>query len=240
MDEILSGLPRWRQIEETLVREIANGTYSNESRFPTEQMLSTRFGVNRHTVRRALGGLARRGLLRVEQGRGSFLVEDAIEYAVGPRTRFSENLLRLGKRPAHALLDARELPADREVARWLKLRQGSPVYAVETLGEADGRPISLGLHYFPAQRVPDLLAYLQEKPSISRALARAGVENYRRARTRITARPPTELESQRLRMPASRPLLVTESLNVDAANLPIEYGIARFAADRVQLVVESE
>ena len=34
-------------------------------------------------------------------------------------------------------------------------------------------------------------------------------------------------------------MLVSEAINVDADDRPLEYGIARFAADRVQLVIES-
>ena len=42
-----------------------------------------------------------------------------------------------------------------------------------------------------------------------------------------------------LRQPRNRPVLVTESVNVDSDRTPIEFGIARFAPDRVQIVVES-
>ena len=52
-------------------------------------MLSERFGVNRHTVRRAISTLVEQGLLRVEQGRGTFVAEDVVEFVVGERTRFT-------------------------------------------------------------------------------------------------------------------------------------------------------
>jgi len=231
--------PRWRQIEEALILEIASGSYG-DGRFPTEMALSARFGVNRHTVRRALAGLAERGLLRIEQGRGAFLVADAIEYALGPRTRFSENLLRQGRRPALTILGAAEIAAEDDAMRWLKLRRGAPLWRIETLGRADGRAISLGTHYFPVADLPGFPAVVAASGSITRALARCGVENYSRARTRVTARPATAGEAQQLGITAGRPLLITESLNVDPRGRAIEFGIARFVADRVQLVVDSE
>ncbi len=37
----------------------------------------------------------------------------------------------------------------------------------------------------------------------------------------------------------NRPLLVTESLNVDTGERPIEFCESRFCADRVQFVIET-
>src|SRR5580704_3210773 len=89
-----AGVALWRQIEERLQAEIAGGAVMPGARLPTEHDLAARFQVNRHTVRRALAGLVQRGLVRVEQGRGAFVQEDVIDYALGKRTRFTENILR--------------------------------------------------------------------------------------------------------------------------------------------------
>lgn len=229
----------WRQIEETLVGEIAAGVHAPGARFPTEHVLAARFGVNRHTVRRAIAELVERGLVRVERGRGGFVAEHAIDYAVGPRTRFSENLMRQGRRPDHRVLRLVEVPASPSVARMLKIKAGAPTIHFETTGEADGRPINISSHTFPADRAPGLFSALETVRSITRALARIGIEDYRRRWTKITARTATPEEAGILRTPPNRPILVAESVNVDGRNLPIDYGYTRFAAERVQLVVES-
>jgi GntR family phosphonate transport system transcriptional regulator len=231
------GVAVWRQIEEALVADIVRGTYPADSQFPTEKELSERFDVNRHTVRRAVAGLVARGLLLIEQGRGSFVVRDAIEYALGPRTRFTENLLRQGREPASNLLRADEEPANEEVARALKIRPGARVVRLDTLGRANGRAISLGRHYFPARRVPGLAELYRRWRSITKALHEIGIEDYQRASTRVTARLPTADESRLLRLASTQPLLITESINVERGGRPIEYGLAFFASDRVQLVV---
>jgi GntR family phosphonate transport system transcriptional regulator len=228
----------WRQIEDALVADIAQGRYPSESQLPSETELALRFAVNRHTVRRALSALAQRGLLLVEHGRGSFVVRDAIDYVLGPRTRFSENLLRQGREPATELLETAEEPANDLVASRLKIRPGARVVRLETLGRADGRPISLGHHYFPARRVPELVAQFTRWRSITRALKQIGIEEYRRVSTKVTARLPTPSEAHLLRLALTQPLLVTESVNVEGGGRPIEYGEALFASDRVQLVVD--
>ena len=76
------GVALWRQIADRLQHEIGAGIYPPGGRLPTEAELSQQFRVNRHTVRRALEELSRGGLVRVEQGRGSFVAEDVLEYAV--------------------------------------------------------------------------------------------------------------------------------------------------------------
>src|SRR3546814_4904179 len=88
----------WRQIEQALADEIRTGQWGEGARLPTEAELAARFRVNRHTLRRAIGGLVDRGLVRVEQGRGIFVRENVLEYLVGRRTRFTENVRRVNRR----------------------------------------------------------------------------------------------------------------------------------------------
>ncbi len=234
------GVALWRQIEEALASEIARGVYTADAPLPTEGQLALRFGVNRHTIRRSIAGLKGRGLVRVEQGRGAFLADHAIDYAVGARTRFSENLLQQGRLPAHHTLRlVEDLPPPPEAARALRLKPNEPVVFLEAVGSADRRPVSLSASYFPAARLPGIAAALRTHGSITAALDSLGYGDYRRRTTRVTARLPTEAERHHLRLLEGRPVLVTESINVDRSGAPLSYAVARFAADRVQLVLET-
>jgi DNA-binding GntR family transcriptional regulator len=62
-----TGVALWRQIEQVLTSEIEAGTLEAGSRLPTEPALAERFGVNRHTVRRAVSSLVDRGLVKVDK-----------------------------------------------------------------------------------------------------------------------------------------------------------------------------
>src|ERR1700728_2563430 len=110
------GVALWRQIVARLQSDIAAGGLKPGTRLPTEATLSAQFGVNRHTVRRALEELSRDGLVRVEQGRGSFVAEDVLDYNVEARTRFSEWIRRHNKEPSGIIRQLREISADRRVA----------------------------------------------------------------------------------------------------------------------------
>ncbi len=235
---VRDGVALWRRIAETLQREILGGALPAGGRLPTEAGLAARFGVNRHTVRRALEELSRAGLIRVEQGRGSFVAEDVLDYIVGPRTRFSEWIRRHNREPSGRVLDLREQEADSRVAAGLGVRSGAKVVLFEHLGLADGRPISFASHYFPPARLRGILEALRAEGAVTRALARVGVADYLRQSTRVTARMPTPAEAELLETPRSRPLLCCENVNVDRAGTIVEFGIARYPTPRVQVVFE--
>ncbi len=233
-----TGISLWHQIHETLRQEIASGAWQPGDKLPTEQALAGRFGVNRHTVRRAVGALAQNGLVRVEQGRGTFVQEGVIDYRVGLRTRFSENILRNQREPRGRLVRSTITKASSKVAHALGLPSGTDVVLLEKVGDAGGSPLSFGTSYFPAERFPGLEAALAESASVTAALAKFGIGDYRRLSTRVTARMPTAEEARHLRQPVTRPILQSEAINVDPAGRPIEFGLTRFAADRVQIVFE--
>jgi GntR family phosphonate transport system transcriptional regulator len=231
------GVTLWRQIAGRLQADIASGVHKPGARLPTEAELSARFGVNRHTVRRALEELIRDGLVRVEQGRGSFVAEDVLDYTVEARTRFSEWIRKHNKEPSGLVRQLRDIQADQRVAAGLGVRGGSRVVMLERLGLADGRPVSLTRHYFPA-RLKGLLQALQASPRITDALRAVGVEDYLRLQTKVTARLPTQTEADLLRTARNRPLLVGENINVDRDGAIIEFAVGCYPTPRVQIVFE--
>jgi len=233
-----AGLSVWRQIQQIIEGEIRSKLYQPGMRLPTEADFARRFQVNRHTVRRALSRLEERGLLRTEQGRGTFVQEAVIDYKLARRTRFSENLAQQHRAPNRTLLAAADIPANTEVARALRLRRGAPVAYLLTTGEADGRRISVSAHYFPKPRFDGIADLVAESRSFSVALRKLGVEEFTRAQTRVLARMPTGEDARQLEMPRNRPMLVTEGINVDAAGTRIEFSISRFCSDWVQVLVE--
>jgi GntR family phosphonate transport system transcriptional regulator len=232
------GVALWRQIATTLQERIGAGTYAPGKQLPTEGELSRGFAVNRHTVRRALQELSRGGLIRIEQGRGSFVAEDVIDYTVQPRTRFSEWIRRHNKEPSGRVLRLTEMAAPAQVAAGLGIRTGAKVVVLERLGLADDRPVSLGSHHYPATRFRGLLDVLRTTSTITEALRLVGVNDYMRQVTRVSARLPTPEEAILLRTTRTRPLLVTENVNVDQDGAIIEFGVALYPTPRVQIVFE--
>ncbi|WP_333824974.1 phosphonate metabolism transcriptional regulator PhnF [Pinisolibacter sp.] len=231
------GIAVWRQVSEILEAGMADGTWGRGARLPTEAELALRFGVNRHTVRQALRDLADRGLVRAQQGSGTFVERAPLTYPIGPRTRFSDIVVAQAREPSGLLLAETAEPASPLVAEALRLRPGEPVIRLETTRHADGVPISWAVSAFPAERFPDMAAVYRETGSFTAAFRAAGVADYVRAETRIGARIADALDAERLEIAIGRPVIEIDCVNSDLEGRPIQWARARFAGDRVRVTV---
>ena len=230
----------WQRIAEVLAAEIGSGSFPPGGRLPTETALARRFGVNRHTLRQAIGSLSTAGLVSVQHGRGTFVRPvPMLEYPLGARTRFSEILSRQSLMADGELLAARESPASAEVAEALGLPEETPVVVLEILRRADGQPVSVSTAHLPALRFRGIDVAFRETNSVTAALRAFGVADYTRRSTRIWTRMPTLDEAVLLRQRADVPVLVMESVNQDVSGQAIEFGISRAAGQRVQVLVAS-
>lgn len=234
-----SGVALWRQIQDWLEYRIKEGELVPGGKLPTEQELAERFGVNRHTVRRALVLLEEKELIRTTQGSGRYVREPEIDYALGGRTRFSENILRQERTPRGELIDSCVIPATSAVASALQIDKGMDVIVLETVGEADGIRLCMASAHFPASRFPGLAENYQRFGSVTKSLREYGVEDYRRKVTNVSSRLPSAREARLLRQAKTKPVLVSESVNVDSLDRPIEYCETRFCAERVKFVIET-
>ncbi|WP_181708401.1 phosphonate metabolism transcriptional regulator PhnF [Chthonobacter rhizosphaerae] len=232
------GIALWRQIAEQIRTEIATGVYAVGDRLPPEADLAARFGVNRHTLRRAMAALAEADVVRIDQGRGTFVQAGRLSYPIRRRTRFSEIVSAQAREPSGRLIGHRLEVADEAVATRLKVAAGTPVHRVESLSVADGVPISLAEHWIPAERFPRLVEVYAETGSFTKVLEAHGVTDYTRRSTRVTARVADALEGQRLGLPPGSAVLVTENIDVDTAGTPVQTSRTLFAGERVELVVE--
>lgn len=232
------GVAAWRQIVDGLEADIAAGRLGPGDKLATEAQLAERFGVNRHTVRRALAVLASRGLVRATQGRGTFVEARPLAYPIGPRTRFTEIVSAAGRQAGGVLVAAGEAPADAWAADRLGIAPGAPVLELVTLRSADGTPMTLATNVFPLPRFAGLDARYRETGSITKAYRLFGVADYRRLSTAVTARTATSDEAAPLDLAPGRIVLVLDNVNVDAAGARIQATRALFPADRVELKVE--
>ncbi len=67
------GLPRYVQLSERLIREIAAGHLAHGTRLPPEREMATTLGTSVGTLRKALADLEEKGLLRRIQGSGNYV-----------------------------------------------------------------------------------------------------------------------------------------------------------------------
>lgn len=229
-----SGQALYAQIASRL-EQVVLDQYSAGDGLPSEGDLATLFGVNRHTLRRAVDELVEAGLLERRHGLGIFVLDTQLDYRIGQATRFTANLAALGFMPENRILRQQSLPAIPRVAQRLAIGEGDAVNWIETLRLVDTHGLCLISHFVPAARFPDLLERFESGSLHALLRAEYGCE-VRRSESLVTAMLPQGDDARMLSMPQNRPVLRIKSINVDVRDdTPVEYAIARFRADRIQL-----
>ncbi|UCI31777.1 phosphonate metabolism transcriptional regulator PhnF [Mesorhizobium sp. B4-1-4] len=239
-----TGMALWRQIGETLAKEIERGDLLADQRLPSSEVLGARFGVNRHTVLKAIGHLQAEGKVRIERGRGAYAVVNPLQYNVGPHQLFEQNLIGHNLVPSRTVLSAVECYAPGEVADALQLPKGQQVLLVTILGQGSGAPLNYGNHYIASSRLPGiegLFGALKGKASqqfsFLSLFEQCGVSEYRRKDVRIRSRMPSNDEARYLNIPVVEYVLTTLVVGVGPGEVPLTYAETSFASSRVELKI---
>ena len=238
-DEAGSGVALWRRVADEVERAIAIGSFQPGTKLPAEIDLAERFGVNRHTVRRAIAALAERGLLRAERGSGTFVEAHRLAYPIRTRTRFSEIVGATGRAVGGRVIASATEASDADIARRLKLKPGAKVVRIELLRHADRVPMSAATSWLPAHRFSNAATIYAVTHSMTRTLAHFGVNDYARQSTRVTAAIADAADALRLELAPGRPVLTVDSIDADGDGRPVLTTRARFAADRIELTIET-
>jgi GntR family transcriptional regulator len=135
-------VPLYVQLREALRAEIEERGLRPGDRLPTEVELEERYGVSRSTIRQAVGELQAEGLLRREQGRGTFVAAPKIQH-LPVLTSFSQLLRSQGRRPSHRLLRSTLVSAGSEIAHELGLEPTARGRCFERVLLADDLPVGV-------------------------------------------------------------------------------------------------
>lgn len=228
-----TGIALYAQIAEVLEREYVRQGAPGD-RLPAEGELAVRFGVNRHTLRRAVDELIIEGLLERQHGVGIFITDQLLDYRVASGTRFTQTLADIGVSTDTKVIRKMVAPASAGVARHLKLAADEPVLWIETLRMADGFPFCVISHFLPIEPFRSMLEEYQDGSLHELLVRNCGA--LRRTESLVTAVLPQGDDAKLLGITQHRPLLRVKSLNVlDQEGTPVEYAITRFRADRIQL-----
>lgn len=151
-----SKAPLYYEIKRNLLELIDSGKLSPGDVLPAESELGQCYGVNRLTVRQAVGELVNEGLLRRERGRGTFVCPPKPTHAMLRTAGFSERMREEGRQPSSQVLGFAVVAASAKVADHLRIERGAPVYELKRLRVADEEPQLLETTYLPCALFPGL------------------------------------------------------------------------------------
>lgn len=230
--------PLYHQIKTLILKDIQAGTLKPDERLPTEEELASHFAVSKITVRQALRELSGLGLIRREQGRGTFVQRPPLEQGPRELTSFTEEMRRHGRSSASQILEKGTVSASPELAAILLIASGDPVFRLRRLRLADGEPIALQTVHLP------LILALGIEYEAFEAVSLYGLlrDKYRltpaRARETHTAVTVEGDEAALLRITPGSPAMAAERITQLADGRPLEYVQSLMRADRYKIVLD--
>ncbi len=146
--------PRYIAIAALVRDRIATEQLGPHTLLPSERELAEQHGVSRMTARQALSLLESEGVVYRKPPRGTFVAEPRVRFHIGS---FSEEVSRLGRRPAARLLWAEHQHPTPAVRMALGLDEGAMVNVFHRLRTVDDVPFALETTFLPADLTPGIL-----------------------------------------------------------------------------------
>src|ERR1700753_2219720 len=96
--------PLYAQVEDHLANSIADGSWPVGSRLPSEDELIERFAGRRATIRATVQTLARRGLVEIRRGKGTYVTEAKLTQPLTELSGFVEDMQAAGRHASARLV----------------------------------------------------------------------------------------------------------------------------------------
>jgi GntR family transcriptional regulator len=228
-------VPLYHQLKEVLLARLRTGEWKPNDQLPTEDELGSQFGVSKATVRQALRELSEAGLVRREQGRGTFVAEQKVQFGPRQLTSFTEEMRGIGMTSASRVLEQATEGASGEIAEQLQVAEGSPVYRLCRLRLADGAPMGLQTVYIACDVAPGLFETDLTQSSLYETLERRYGLAPDHAAQKHFAVALTAAEAALLGVAEGSPALGGERLTYLRNGRPLEVTRSLMRGDRYQI-----
>ena len=222
--------PLYLQVQEAIRNAIRSGQLAAGSTLPSEKELEDAHGVSRITVRRALEGLEREGLVLRGRGRQARVVEPLVSVV---RTEIEGDLARtleLVRGTQAKVLCFKWQLADEAISAKLGGEENEPVLQVDRLRSSGGKPILHTQAHVPAWVGAKLDREALAKGTMLDLLARSGVTIASASQIMRAAACPGAI-APLIGLATGDPVFLIERLVRDNRDRPIQHLQATFRWD---------
>lgn len=226
-------LPLYHKVYLLLKQRLAAGGYAYDAPMPGENALAAEFGVSRLTIRRSLETLEDEGLIRRQQGRGTFAEPAAAAGHAADIDALMAHLDRMGMQTRVRLVELQVVPAPAHIAQRLELPAGASVSRSIRVRSHDSLPFSYLTTHVPqdiARRISRQQLGARPLLAIFRDL---GIE-VARAEQAISATLAEPAAAAALDIPVGSALLSLNRLVRDRQGRPVELLHALYRPDRFE------
>jgi GntR family transcriptional regulator len=245
-----SGRPLYQQISDSVREAILSKQLPPGASLPSEADLMEQFGAARGTIRQAIATLRSQGLVIVEQGKGTFVPEQAPvrrlahdrflrRHRESGRAAFIVEMETEGLVPRVDVLAVERMVASPDIGQRLRLRKGTNVLMRRRLYFANDWPLELATSYLPWALVRGT-PITEVNPGPGGIYARLEDNGIRLKRFTedVATRMPNAEEARALRLRAGVPVIHLIRTAYDERDLPVEVCDTVMAGDRYVLSYE--
>jgi len=220
--------PLYQQTADALMDILENmepGAY-----LPSEPKLATKLGVSRATLREAMRTFEARGWIVRKQGVGTYVTRppQVIEAGLEMLESIESLAARIGLDVDMGELSIKERPANKEDARWLELREQSPLVEIARVIRTEGRPVAYLIDILPMDILPVETLRKGFKGSVLDLLIRRGDPVLGHSMTDITAVPASPTIARKISIQRGDELLCLKACLYTRDRRPIDHSYSYF------------
>jgi len=227
--------PLYLQLQQSIEEAVRKGAIRPDDALPGERDLAKQLGISRVTVRKAITGLVKKGVLAQRWGSGTFIAPQLrLEQPLSRLSSFTDDMSARGL-PSSAILLTQSIgSASPDELMALGLSPGDMVSRVNRLRLADGIPMAIEHAVVPSRFLPDPSLV---KQSLYAVLHEQGVVPSR-ALQRLHAVLLSEEQANLLQVPAQSPALYIERRSYTATGEAVEFTSSYYRGDAYDFVAE--
>jgi len=198
--------PRYQQLKDFIIAQIATGELQPADRVPSENELVESKNVSRMTANRALRELNDEGYVDRIAGRGTFVSDFRSRSDLLEVQNIADEINRRGHTHTSRVLRQSLQHARGEIAKALHVEQGTDVFHLLLVHCEDGAPIQVEDRYVLASFAPDCL--LQDFTTQTPSAYLTGIAPLQEAEQAVRASMPNPAIRKHLEMPDDEASLV--------------------------------
>lgn len=214
---------RYKQIAKVISQNIASGNLAPNTQIPPEPQLMELFDCSRITIRAAIKELVDKGQLVRRQGLGTFVIGELKNVSFNDFSGFTDSCIMDGHKPLTKVLSfSKSIISNDEIADFLSIKRGDPVYQVIRLRYVDDLPCVYEVNYL-AEGYKDLFLAGKDEWEVSlyKLIAKTYGDIKIEGKRFYNCVKPTYEVQQALELPDDNNILVMDDLHWDADHNPI-------------------
>lgn len=140
--------PLYVQLMENIEENINNRVFLPGEKLKSEREMAKQYGVSIVTVRNAIGGLIKKGLVERKQGKGTFVCKPKYTKNIRKLQGFTEMCTQMGVKPGAKMLENKLIACNEKIAEMLEIPLGTQIVFISRVRYANDEPVVIENNYF--------------------------------------------------------------------------------------------